>query len=267
MTDRVAITIDAGVAQVELARPDKLNALDKRMFDGLIAAGEQLSKDKSVRCVVLSGQGRAFCAGLDLQNFMMLAGETDLKKLLLDRHPGSPANYGQQAAYTWSALPVPVIAALHGHVYGGGLQLALGADIRIAAADAELSVLEIKWGLIPDMGGNQPLVNLVSLDVAKELTFTGRKLSGREAAELGLVTRLADDPKAAALETARTIAGKSPHAIRAAKQVLDKCVEVDRAAVLELESQLQLPLIGSPNQLEAVQANFQKREPRFSDPD
>ncbi len=267
MTDRVVISIDAGVAQVELARPDKLNALDKAMFDGLIAAGEQLSQDKSLRCVVLSGQGRAFCAGLDLQSFMLMAGDVDLAKLLLDRHPGSPANFGQQAAYAWSALSVPVIAALHGHVYGGGMQLALGADIRIAAPSADLSVMEIKWGLIPDMGGNHPLVNLVSMDVAKDLTFSGRKVSATEAQQLGLVTRLAEDPQAAALEMAHAIAAKSPHAIRAAKQVLDQAVELDRAAVLELESQLQLPIIASPNQMEAVQANFQKRAPRFTDPE
>ena len=191
MAERVQVTIDNAVATVRLSRPDKLNALDADMFDGLIAAGKQILSDNSVRAVVLHGEGRAFCAGLDFASFM---GKPDLMQKLLARGDESPANVAQRVAWIWQEVHVPVIAAVHGVAFGGGLQIALGADLRYVAPDAELSVMEIKWGLIPDMGISNTLLRLVPLDVAKELTFTGRVLSGAEAAELGLATRLSDDP-------------------------------------------------------------------------
>jgi enoyl-CoA hydratase/carnithine racemase len=262
-SQRVAVTIEDGVADVRLARPDKLNALDGAMFLALVEAGRTLARDRSLRAVVLSGEGRAFCAGLDFPSFQGGAGALNL----FERSDESPANLAQRPPWIWKELPVPVIAAVHGYAFGGGLQIALGADVRIVAPDAQLSVMEIRWGLVPDMAGTQLLRDLVRLDVAKELTYTGRRVSGTEAVTLGLATRTAEDPRAEALTLAREIAGKSPDAIRAAKSLLDASVRCGTEEGLRLEEKLQRGLLGSPNQLEAVKANFEKREPRFSDPD
>ena len=184
MSERVQLSIDKQVATVRMSRPEKRNALDADMFDGLIRMGERIIADKSVRAVVLHGEGKAFCAGLDFASFM---GSPDLMQKLLSRGDKSPANMAQRAGWIWQEVQVPVIAAIHGFAFGGGLQIALGADIRYATADAQFSVMEIKWGLIPDMSITQTLPALVPLDVAKELTFTGRIVSGTEARELGRV--------------------------------------------------------------------------------
>ena len=264
MSERVQVTIDNAVATVRLSRPDKLNALDAAMFEGVISAGEQILADKSVRAVVLHGEGRAFSAGLDFASFM---GKPDLMQKLLARSEKSPANVAQRIAWIWQEVQVPVIAAVHGVAFGGGLQIALGADIRYVAPDAQLSVLEIKWGLIPDMSISQTLTRLVALDVAKELTFTGRIVSGSEAVELGLATKVSVDPLGDAIETAKLIATKSPHAIRAGKALLNDAPTMSRADALKLETALQVGLLGSPNQMEAVQANMMKRQPDFKDPD
>ena len=268
MTDLVTITRTDGVADVRLNRVDKYNALSPDMFQAIIEAGETLAADPSVRVVVLSGNGRGFCAGLDMGSFQGMAngprsggGGT---AALMNRDE-RPENHAQRPAYVWKRMPVPVIAAVHGVAFGGGLQIALGADIRIAAPDAKLSVMEIKWGLVPDMSLTQTLRDLVPLDVAKELTFTGRILSGAEAKALGLVTRLADDPLAEALALAREIAGKSPDAIRAGKALFETSWRADARTGLELESKLQVALIGSPNQVEAVKANFENRPAQFRD--
>ena len=273
MSDRVQIQIEDGVADVRLNRADKMNALDPAMFSGLIEAGTQLADDRSLRAVVLSGEGRCFCAGLDVSSFGAMAGADSPKKSetksapnLLGRNAGTVATFAQNAALVWTELPVPVIAALHGVTFGGGLQIALGADIRFAAPDARLSVMEIKWGLIPDMTGTQTLRHLVRLDIANELTFTGRVISGSEAAEIGLVTHVSDSPRDAALELAREIAGKSPSAIRAAKTLLQESRAVDHSAGLELEARLQTSLIGRPNQKEAVLSNIEKRTASYEDP-
>jgi enoyl-CoA hydratase/carnithine racemase len=258
---RVTMTVDGGVADVRLSRPAKLNALDPPMFEALARTGDRVRADASVRAVVLSGEGKGFCAGLDFKSFLS-AGGSDL----FSRGAESPANGAQRAAWVWQEVPVPVIAALHGVAFGGGLQIALGADIRYATPDAELSVMEIKWGLVPDMSGTQTLRRLVGLDVAKELTFTGRVVTGREAEALGLVTRTYDDPRARALEVARDIAGKSPDAVRASKRLLNASGLISIEEGLALEAELQRGLLGSPNQIEAVTANFEKRPPRFKDP-
>jgi len=264
MSERVKITRDDhGVAHVELARPDKLNALDFPMFEGILEAGRGLAQDRSLRCVVLSGQGRGFSAGLDVASFMAAG---DLGSKLLERTKGNPANVAQEVGHLWTELPVPVIAAVHGVCFGGGLQIALGADIRIVAPDARLSVMEIKWGLVPDMSGTQTLRHLVRLDVAKELAFTGRIVSGEEALSLGLATRTAADPVAYARVLAREIAGKSPDAIRCCKKLFNQSVRLDLAAGFKLETDLQLGLLGTANQIEAVMANMEKRPPKFSDP-
>lgn len=263
MNDRVQVTIDNAVATVRMSRPDKLNALDRPMFEGIIAAGERILADKSVRAVVLHGEGRGFCAGLDFLSFM---GKPDEMRFMLDRGE-SVANVAQRVAWVWQEVQVPVIAAVHGMAFGGGLQIALGADLRYITADAELSIMEIKWGLIPDMSITQTLLRLVPLDVAKELTFTGRKVSGTEAVALGLATKVSEDPLADALETAKLIATKSPHAIRAGKALLNDAPMMSRLDALKLETALQVGLLGTPNQMEAVQANMMKRAPAFKDPD
>ncbi len=269
MPDRVKLNIDQGVAEVRLNRPDKLNSLDMAMIEAIVAAGRRIAEDNSVRAVVLSGEGRAFCAGLDFASFMEMAGGSDGfgDHPLFQRGPESPANQAQLTGYIWTELPVPVIAAVQGFAFGGGLQIALGADIRVVSPEARLSVMEIKWGLVPDMSGTRSLRHLVRLDVAKEFTFTGRKVSGAEALQIGLATRLADDPRAVALEMAREIASKSPHAIRAAKELLNRSRFVDDPEGLRLEQEMQMRVIGQPNQVEAVMANMQKRQPNFSDPE
>jgi enoyl-CoA hydratase/carnithine racemase len=221
MSDRVLVDIADGVATVRLNRPDKRNALDREMFQAIADAGEQLKSASDVRAVVLSGEGKSFCAGLDLAMF----GGLDH-----DAEPGNPGtlqpsgvtHLGQQVAWVWQELPVPVIVAVHGHALGGGLQIALGADIRIVHPDAQLSVREVHWGLVPDMTGTFFLSKLVGADVAKELTFTARIFDGREAAALGLATRLSDDPLTDALALAAEIAGRSPDAVRAAKRLFNR---------------------------------------------
>jgi enoyl-CoA hydratase/carnithine racemase len=264
MTDRVNLMLTAGVAHVELARPEKLNALDAAMFQALISTGEKLLREPSLRAVVLSGQGRAFCAGLDFASFAALGAEENTR--MFERMDGSAANRAQRAAWIWRELPVPVIAAVQGHALGGGLQIALGADLRIVHPEAELSVMEIEWGLVPDMTGTQTLRGLVRLDVALELTLTGRRFSGREALALGLVTKLSDDPVEEARAVARRIAQKSPDAVRAAKRLLCDAWTGSVERGLELEARAQRALIGSRNQLEAVQARIAGRVPAFEDP-
>lgn len=264
MSERVSVSVTGGVADVRLQRPDKRNALDLPMFEGLVAAGQRLMSEPGLRAVVLSGEGKAFSAGLDFMSFVALGQEGTTK--MLARGPESPANLAQRVAWIWRELPVPVIAAIHGPAFGGGLQIALGADVRLLGPDAELSVMEIRWGLIPDMTGSRTLLELLPLDVAMELTFTGRIVRPEEAIRLGLGTRLEADPHAAALALARLIATKSPHAIRAGKRLLREARGLATAPLFELETQLQVELLGSHNQLEAVSANLQKREPVFEDP-
>jgi enoyl-CoA hydratase/carnithine racemase len=233
------------------------------MFEALIATGERLAADGSVRAIVLRGEGRSFCAGLDFASFMQ---SPDAMQKMFERPDGRLANFAQHAAWVWREVPVPVIAALTGHVYGGGLQLAAAADIRYAAPDAKLSVREIEWGLVPDMSGTQTLRHLCRLDVLSELTFTGRVVPGTEAVALGLVTRVTEDPVAAALATAREIATKSPDAIREGKALLRAAVVGSTADGLRLEAQAQRRLLGGRNQMEAVAAGFAKRTPKFEDP-
>jgi len=263
--DRVRVEIDAdGVATVTMVRADKHNALDQAMFEGLMDAAEQLAANAAVRAVVLHGEGKSFCSGLDIASFMTGQGGTSV---LLTRDDDRLANFAQRVAYDWSLVPAPVIAAIHGNCFGGGMQIALGADIRIAAPDAKLCIMEIRWGLVPDMGITQTLPRLVPIDVAKELTFTGRTVSGSEGSALGLVTRIADDPLAAARELAGEIAQKSPDAIRAAKRLYNETwCNSDTAAALVLETDLQVGLIGSPNQIAAVTAGMSGERPVFVDP-
>jgi len=263
--DRVEVSRRDGVATVTLDRPSKLNALDGPMFDGIIDAGASLHDDPSLRAVVLCGFGRAFCAGLDVSSFMAMGGP-DAVEAMLTPIDGGPANRAQQVAYTWRQVPVPVIAAIQGPCFGGGLQVALGADMRIVGPDAELSVMEVKWGLIPDMSATVSLRELMRLDLAKELTFTGRRVPADEAVAIGLATRRADDPQEEAQRLAGLIAKQSPDAIRHGKRLLTESRQLPEKDALALEAELQRGLIGRPNQLEAVMAGMQKREGSFRDP-
>ena len=273
MNDRIeSIRHADGVVELHLNRADKMNAVDPAMFDALIDAGTQLRDDASVRAVVLTGRGRAFCAGLDFKSFermqesvVGLVGKSSTGKDLLDRTHGI-SNAAQYVAMVWREVPVPVIAAVHGVAFGAGLQVALGADIRLVTADTEMAVLEIKWGLVPDMGGMVLMRELAGNDVMRELTYTGRIFSGREAVTFGLATRVAADPLAEALALAHEIAQKSPDAIRAGKRLLNAAMSHSAADLLLAESVEQQALIGSPNQAEAVRANIERRAPRFSLP-
>lgn len=261
MTDRVTVSIKGSIADVCLNRPEKQNAVDRPMFDALQATAQTLSQDRSLRAVVLRGNGEHFCAGIDISIFQGGVDSIDPESM----GPGadSPANYFQRAAWAWRDLPVPVIAALHGAVFGAGLQIALGADLRIANDTARLSVMEIKWGIIPDMGASVALPALMSYDRALELTWTGRKVSGTEAASIGLVTRTADDPVAAAMAIARDIATRSPDAVRAAKALYKEAWSGRDVALLKREAELQMAVMSAANQKEAVLANLQRREPDF----
>ncbi len=264
---RVTTTIADGVADVRLSRPDKRNALDPGMFAAIVGTAAALRSAPGVRVVVLSGDGPDFCAGLDFAAFeAMRSGERMSASVALPPSDGPARATGQRAAHAWAALPVPVIAAVQGHALGGGLQIALGADIRLVHPDAVLSVLEIRWGLIPDMTGSQLLPELVGRDVAKELTLTGRPVGGTEAVALGLATRVEDDPRAAALAMATGIAGCNPHAVRAAKRLLDGAGRQDLETGFAAEQTEIGALIGSPNQAEAVSARFERRAPVFTDP-
>jgi enoyl-CoA hydratase/carnithine racemase len=261
--ERVRIELSDHVAEVALTRPAKHNALDAAMFEALADACERLASETGVRAVVLHGEGPSFCSGLDVVS-VMSAGEG--LEDFVQRLQEDPPNWFQRAAYGWVTLPMPVIAAIHGACFGGGLQIALGADIRIAAPEARLSVMEMKWGLIPDMSITRTLPRLVRIDVAKELTYTGRVLSASEAAQLGLVTWVTGDPLRAARALATEIATRSPDAVRAAKRLFEESWTAPPAETLALEAELQRGLIGSRNQLAAVSAGFTEEPAEFVDP-
>ena len=258
MTDRVTIAVEDGIADVRLNREDKMNALDPAMFTGIADAIEVLGARRDLRCVVLSGEGRGFCAGLDMAS---MAGGVGLD--LAERRFGL-ANLAQQVAWGWRMLPQPVIAAVHGVAFGGGFQIMAGADVRIARSDARFAIREAHWGLVPDMGGVALWRTLARDDVLRELTYTAREFDGVEAERLGFVTRLADDPLAEAMALARVIAGRSPGAVRGAKRLYNLAADADAAAVLEAETAEQLAVIGSADQREQVSANMERRAAVFS---
>jgi enoyl-CoA hydratase/carnithine racemase len=262
--ERIRIEIDDRVAGVRMVRGDKHNGLDWRMFVALNEAIDELRAAVGVRAVVLSGDGPSFCAGLDFQSFA--AGNGDLAGEGLARAEGEVANFAQRVAYGWRQLDVPVIAALQGACIGGGLQIALGADIRLAAPDTRLSVMEIRYGLVPDMSLWQTITRLVGDDVARELAYTARMVEASEALELGLVTRIEADPLTAAGTLAAEIAANSPDAIRRIKRLANEALQLSAAEGLALEAELQQQLIGSPNQIAAVGAALTKQPAEFADP-
>jgi enoyl-CoA hydratase/carnithine racemase len=261
MKDRVSITmLEGGIADVRLIRADKMNALDPAMFDGIVEAIKALSEMTGLRVVVLSGEGRAFCAGLDMGS---MAGGGSGNDLAARVH--GDANTPQQVAWGWRKLPVPVIAAAHGVAFGGGFQIFSGADIRIAHPETRMAIMELKWGLVPDMAGFPLWRTMVRDDVLRELTYTNREFSGAEAKDLGFVTHVDFNPHAKAMELARVIANKNPHAIRGAKTLCNAIGHATDRELLELETAEQLKVIRTPNQIEAVMANMEKRTPVFVD--
>jgi enoyl-CoA hydratase/carnithine racemase len=263
MSDCVTTTIDNHIGRVTLNRPDKHNAVSLEMFDALASAADQLAADRTIRAVVLHGAGPNFCAGIDVDLFRQDDFVVDGKSMA--PVGPSPANKFQRAAYAWRELPVPVICAITGVAYGAGLQIALGADLRYAKADARLSIMEIKWGLIPDMAISTTLRDLLSVDRVKELAWSGRAVGGEEALNLGLITALHDDPLVAAMETADDICAKSPDSIRSMKRLFNAAWHMSEAEALALEAELQLGVLGTENQLEAVKANVERRKPEFND--
>ena len=258
MSERVSVEIADHVAHVTLTRGDKMNALDKAMLEGIAEAGDAVNRE-DVRAVVLSGEGRAFCAGLDVASFAALGADP---QGLMERTHGR-SNLFQRVAMVWHELPVPVIAAVHHTCFGGGLQIALGADMRIAAPGTRMSIMEMKWGLVPDMGGMVLLPRLMRADVMKRLIYTGEVFEAEQAEGWGLVTEIAEDPLARARAIAAEIAGKSPSAVRTAKALCEVAETEGPDAVLLAESRMQADLIGKPHQMEAVMANIQKRAPAF----
>ncbi len=257
---RVSVEYKDHIAHVTLTRSDKMNALDDAMIKAILAAGQEVAA-ADIRAVVLSGEGKSFCAGLDMASFASMA-QTDPTDWLMTRSH-EDANELQEIALIWRRVPVPVICAIQGVAYGGGLQIALGADIRIAHPEAKLAVMEMKWGLIPDMGGMVLLPELVRSDVLRLLTYTARPIGAPQAAEWGLVTKLSDEPLTEAIALAEDITGKSPSAMRAAKRLIDVAETRDRTDVLLAESSEQVDLIGKPDQMEVVMAQMQGRKPEF----
>ena len=263
VTDRVVVEVSDHVAEVRLARPEKHNALDFAMFEGIGAAIDRLAEDRSVRAVVLHGEGKSFCSGLDFPSFLAEGRPIDE---MLARRDGDEANLAQRVAYGWQTLPAPVICAVHGNCIGGGAQIALGADVRIVAPDARISIREAHWGLIPDMGITRSLPRLVRFDVAKELVLTARMIDGAEAVDIGLGTRVAEDPLAAARELAAEIAARSPDATRRGKALLERGWNLPAAESLALEEELQRELLGTENQRRAVMAGLGGEAEEFEDP-
>ncbi|KPA20911.1 1,2-epoxyphenylacetyl-CoA isomerase [Shimia sp. SK013] len=260
---RVSIEVENHIARVTLTRADKMNALDPAMLEAIAEAGESLMERDDVRVVVLSGEGASFCAGLDVMSFGAMAGGSP-DDLLMPRTYGN-ANLFQQVPLVWRKLPMPVICALQGVAYGGGFQIALGADVRFAAPGTKFSIMEMKWGIVPDMGGMALLPHLARSDVIRRLTYTAQSFVAEQALEWGLVSEIVDDPLAAAMELAEEIAGKSPTAIRAAKALIGFAEDNmdDPDAVLLEESRLQATLIGKAHQMEVIAANMQKRPAKF----
>ena len=272
--DRVKVSIEGGIADVRLDRADKRNALDPAMFDAIARAGKDLVSNKEIRAVVLSGSGASFCAGLDFASFQSMANggssNSDSKSNSGENagamQPGAITHLAQQICWVWQEVPVPVIAAIQGHALGGGMQLALGADIRIAHPDTQFAMREVHWGLIPDMTGTLMLSRLVRDDVAKDLVFSARVISGTEAHQLGVVTRLTDSPLEVAMKMANEIAERSPDAVRGAKALINRLSNAGAAEHFAEERKIIYSLIGKPNQVEAVMSNFEKRPASFVSP-
>ncbi|UDL06465.1 crotonase/enoyl-CoA hydratase family protein [Marinobacter sp. CA1] len=260
--NRVVLEIDQGIATVTLNRPDKYNGLDMAMFDAIVAVTRQLKKDRSVRAVILKGAGEAFCSGLDVAK--VSKNPVNFLKLLVK--PGRKiSNLAQDVGYLWRDVPAPVIAVTHGYCFGGGFQIALGADFRFSTSDCEFSIMETKWGLIPDMSLTVTLRELISIDLAKELTMTARRFNGAEAKEMGLVSRVCDDPLAEAQAFARELSERSPDAVAASKLLFNRTWSAPDKAALDWETRLQKKILARTNQRTAVARNTSDPEKAYED--
>jgi enoyl-CoA hydratase/carnithine racemase len=259
LRDRVSVDFDDSLAVVRLNRPDKYNALDFPMMDALIDAARLVRRQRDIRAVIVCGQGPAFCSGLDFASVMRQPW-----KVFRSFLPWfARANRFQRLCLAWRDLPMPVIAATHGYCFGGGFQIALGCDMRISSPDCEFSIMEIEWGLIPDMGASVVLRDLLPLDQALELTLSGRRFSAEEALGFNLITRIDDDPESAARELAASFAERSPSAVAAAKRLLTRTRQGSERRALRRERRGQLGLLLGFNQREAMRARMDKRPPRF----
>ncbi len=259
---RVSVTYENHIAHVRLTRADKMNAVDQDMITGIIAAGEEVAASDA-RVVIMAGEGAAFCAGIDITGLSGMLGKDPAELLMPRTHGNETTNQWQEVAMIWSRMEIPVIAAVHGVCFGAGMQLALGADIRIASPDAKFAVMEMKWGIVPDMGGMVLLPKLVRTDVLRRMTYTAEPVSAEQAERWGLITEISENPPTAAQELAETIANKSPSAVRAAKRLIGVAEISDAKTVLDAESREQVELIGKPHQMEVIAATFGKREPVF----
>ncbi len=260
--DNVTCTVDEeGLARVWLDRPDKLNGLTLPMLRELAATAHRLSADRNLRAVILSGAGDSFSAGLDFAEVMR-----DPRQIALSfiPHLVRGTNTFQEAAWAWRRVPVPVIAAVRGHCYGGGVQVALGADFRISSAEAQWSVMESKWGLIPDMSGVRSLAEVVGMDTAKLLTMTGDTLTGEQAQRIGLVTEVADDPMSAAEALAERLMTRSPDSLAAAKRLFNGTWHRSPRRTFARERIEQIGLLMSHNTKIARDAAFRRELPQFT---
>ena len=279
INNRIELTIEDHIAHVKLSRADKMNALDSEMFAAIPMVGEQIRQDKRVRAVVLSGDGGNFCAGLDKSNFTSILGKQGVAiddkqgvaiddekpaMVLADRTHGM-SNALQYVVWMWRELPMPVLAAIEGFALGGGLQIALGADMRYATADSQFSILEMRWGIVPDMGSTQIMRHLVADDVIRELTYTAKIFSAQEAKKWGIITDIVDDTLAHAMKVAEQNSLKKNDAIRTSKKILESSNYQAAAEGLLMESVEQDKIMGKPNQIEAVMSELQKRKPNFID--
>jgi len=260
MSDRVAVNVSAHIAHVTLTRADKMNALDPAMFEAICSAIDELNTLDDLRAVVVSGEGRGFCAGLDLSNFSSDSEPMDL----MPRTHGA-ANMPQQIAWGWRTLPVPVIPAAHGVAIGGGLNIMSGADIRIIHPDTRCAVMEMRWGLVPDMAGYPLWRGNVRDDVLRKLVYTHAEFSGADACAMGFATEVAEEPLSRAMALADEIAGKNPHAIRAAKRLSNALATSTDEELLLAESEEQTQIIGKPNQIEAVMSQMEGRPAAYPD--
>lgn len=257
--DRVLTTIEGPIAYVTLNRPEQLNGVDLDLIDQLLATATTLRRNTSIRAIVIQGAGRSFCAGLDFA-----AAFSDKRRVARFFFAGGRAvNRFQKVTTIWREIPVPVIAVIHGHCYGAGVQLAAGADFRFTTPDAQWAILEAKWGLVPDMGGTLPLIENLPVDVLQRLAMTGEVISGEDAFELGLATDVADDPLKEALVLIDQICGRSPDAVAATKELLYLNQRGSRRQVMRRERRLQSKMFRSPNTAIARKAGTSKTDPTF----
>jgi len=245
MLDPVLIDIKNEIAFVTLNRPNKHNALNMAMFTAIDNATKRLRKDKSIRAVIVNGEGVDFCTGLDVKSVM--SSGANAAKLLFKWLPGQ-SNLAQRVSSAWRKVPVPVIMVLHGRVWGGGLQIALGGDFRIASPNTSFSIMEAKWGLIPDMGGTLAFKEQMPVDQAKLFAMTGQEISSDLALSYQLITETSEDPMSRALELANNFKRQSPDALAGVKRLYNNAWSKSQRFALAKESWYQIKVMFSKNQ-------------------